>query len=391
MISVSEAIQQVDQHILPSSKTRTLTVVDALGSILAERVRSPLDMPSFRQSSMDGYAVRIHTEKSYRLVGEVQAGSPQNPKLKTGEAVRIFTGAPVPDDADAIVIQEKVQRTDDHIIVEHQPQQGHYIREVGEQIKTGDLALEKGTRLTPAGIGFLTALGLETVTVYQQPKIAIVVTGNELRAPGTPLERGEIYESNTAMLMAALQQDGFSDVSVHQVSDDFDATRKCFADLLVNCDVLLVSGGISVGDYDFVGKALAENDVNEIFYKVKQKPGKPLFFGKQKDKIVFALPGNPASALSCFYVYVLPGLRKWVGRQDIQLERKQSSLTAPFVSKSDRAQFLKAFAKADTVTILDGQASSMIHSFALANALVYVPEDTGALETGILVETLILP
>lgn len=391
MISVEQAIQIIESktNAIDVKKKRPLS--DALGFVLAEDVVSPIDMPPFRQSAMDGYAVRVHDSEYYHVQGELQAGDGQDFTLLKGEAVRIFTGAPVPNDANAVVIQEKTTIKKQELQVHEEVLVQSNIRPKGEQIKQGEKALTKGTVLTPAGIGFLTSLGITEVSVYTKPSIGIIATGNELAEAGTELKHGQIYESNSLMLQTVLVRSGYTDNEIFKVPDDFNSTRTLLEEVLKSKDVVIITGGISVGDYDFVGKALQELQVSQLFYKVKQKPGKPLFFGKKKDTYVFALPGNPAAALSCFYVYVQRCLKLLSGCLDAEPTTVSAVSLSEFSSKGDRAQFLKAYVRNGEVKILEGQSSSMLHTFAVANALLYMPETTKKIEIGDSVPLILIP
>ena len=391
MISVQQALQFIEQYTQKTSNTVTISVSEALGYVLAKDVFSPIDMPPFRQSAMDGYALGSVQETTYTLVNEVKAGDTEDPEIKEGQAIRIFTGAPVPSAAKSVVIQEKVEVSNNQIILQESTVPMANIREVGEQIKKGDIALSKDTKITAAGIGYLATLGVTEIEVYKKPAIAIITTGNELIAPGQPLSYGQIYESNSLMLVSALQKSGFSEVSTYKISDNYEATQALLEKTIADHDVILISGGISVGDYDFVGKALRNIGIEEVFYKVKQKPGKPLFYGKHKNKTIFALPGNPASSLSCFYIYVLPAILKLSGYTNYHLERSKGIANTNFTKKGERAAFLKAHNDLGQITILDAQASSMLRSFALANALVYLPEDTTEVTIGDTIEIINLP
>lgn len=391
MISVEEAIQFVKNSTKPLIKKTSKRVEKAGGYVLFEDIYSTINMPPFRQSAMDGYALNLHDDLSYNLIGEVKAGDGHQPVLKQGEAVRIFTGAPVPDTANAIMMQEKVKSDGNFITIEHQIQLEHNIRPLGEQVKTGDIALKKGTKLTPAAIGYLISLGITTVSVFKKPNIAIVTTGNELIEPGQDLSYGKIYESNSKMLLSAFYSLKFYDVTLHKVEDDYNKTVEKLNTVINENDLVLITGGISVGDYDFVGKALKELKVEEQFYKVKQKPGKPLFYGKKGDTQIFALPGNPAAALSCFYIYVYIALQKMMNRNVIELQRIAAKSISHFEKKGDRPQFLKAIYKNGDVEILEGQNSSMLQSFALSNALVYASETVSKIEKGGTVEVILLP
>lgn len=391
MISVQEAIAIVHSSVSSTNDKITLELADALTYVLAEDLLSPIHMPPFRQSAMDGYAVNFEGNYDFKLIGEVKAGDSQSYELKPGEAVRIFTGAAVPETSNAVAIQEHVERMDGIISVSQEIRPDMNIRPKGEQVATGDLALAKGTPLNSAGIGFLASLGIQQVQVYRKPRIHLLITGSELIDAGSDLKRGEIYESNARMLSSAIIDSGFGELKIWRVKDDYTSTRQIISDILTQCDFLLVSGGISVGDYDFVGKALADLGVKQLFYKVRQKPGKPLFFGKTDESYVFALPGNPASALTCFYMYVLPALNLFQGRPSFTLNRVSALSKSGFNKKGDRAQFLKAIYENGFVEILEGQNSSMLHTFAHANALVYIPETKLEIEINNELEVILLP
>ncbi len=391
MISIEQALSLVKKHSLPTDRVTTLRLSEALGYVLAENMISPLSMPPFRQSAMDGYAIHLHPSPHYTLVGEVKAGDEKEPELKKGEAVRIFTGARVPQTANAIVMQEKVEVTSGSILLNTNVSPHDNIRPAGEQVSAGAIALQKGTRLNAAAIGFIASLGIETLNVYEKPSIAIVVTGNELVAPGEYLPPGKIYESNGVMLMVQLQQLGYHRPSIIKIIDDLTATIHSLREIIAQHDVVMISGGISVGDYDFVAKALNELQVEEVFYKVHQKPGKPLYFGKKHATLIFALPGNPAATLSCFYLYALPALEIRSGNTHFELTRTKASATEMFINKAGRPQFLKAIYRDGKVTILEGQNSSMLQTFALSNALVFIPETTENININDTVEVILLP
>lgn len=391
MISISDAISIVKNNGKPLLKETTKKVEKAGGYMLFEDIYSPINMPPFRQSAMDGYALNLHDSLSYTLVGEIKAGDEHQPVLKKGEAVRIFTGAPVPHTANAVMMQEKVVSIGNTITIEHQIALELNIRPLGEQVKIGDIALKKGTKLTPAAIGYLISLGITEISVFRKPNIAIVTTGNELIEAGQDLSYGKIYESNSKMLLSALYSLKYYDVTIHKVEDIYVKTVSKLESVIGSNDLIIITGGISVGDYDFVGKALNELQVEELFYKVKQKPGKPLFYGKKDNTQIFALPGNPAAALSCFYVYVYIALQKLMNRDVLELPRIKAKSISNFEKKGDRPQFLKAICTNDEVEILDGQNSSMLQTFALSNALVYASEDVSKIEKGDILEVIQLP
>jgi len=391
MISIDEAINLVKSKSKALFKETVLSIEKSGGYLLSKDVLSPINMPPFRQSAMDGYALHLHDDLLYVLVGEVKAGDGHQPILKKGEAVRIFTGAAVPDTANAVIMQEKVIIKGSELVIENQLTENYNIRAIGEQVKTGDLALPKDTKLTPAGIGYLASLGISQVSVYKKPSIALLTTGNELIDAGEALSHGKIYESNSKMLQNALYNLKFYDIHFYKVEDDYEKTLSVLNEVISENDLVIISGGISVGDYDFVGKALQELEVQEHFYTVKQKPGKPLFFGTKNDTLIFALPGNPAASLTCFYIYVHIALQKMMNKNDVELPRIKAKSTNTFTKFGDRPQFLKAIYNHGEVTILEGQSSAMLQTFALSNALVFVPEPISKIEINDTVEVILLP
>ncbi len=390
MITVEQAIDLVRQNVMPTTHLIEKDIDRADGFVLSKDVFSPINMPPFRQSAMDGYAVNLDQVNAYRLIGEIKAGDPADMMIEKGEAVRIFTGAAVPDSANTIVIQEHIERQDNIVKPLRPIELNMNIRPMGEQVNKGDLALPKGTVINPAAIGFLASLGIQKVQVYKKPSVSLVITGNELQAPGEPLQHGKIYESNAVMLKKALNQAGISELRLLKVEDNYPATLNTINEALTESELVLISGGISVGDYDFVGDVLEELEVTQLFYKVKQKPGKPLFFGKKESKYVFALPGNPASSLSCFYMYVLPAINRLKGNLEFNPLTVKARTKSKFSKKGDRAQFLKAIYKDGEVEILEGQNSSMLHTFALANALVYMPAELEQADKGDLLTVILL-
>lgn len=391
MISIDEAIQLVENNTSTCSPA-TVPVLEALGHVLSKDIHSSIDMPPFNQSAMDGYAANWDDSISaYTLIGEIPAGSGEIFELKKGDAVRIFTGAAVPDSANMVVKQEIVVVENGIVRFTEDVHLGMNIRPKGEQIKSGDLALKKGTLLTAGGIGFLATLGLTEVEVIKKPSICILTTGNELVKPGQELTHGKVYESNSIMLEAAFLGVGFTKIHHELIPDNYNATLQAVRNALEKCDLIVLSGGISVGEYDFVGKALNEIGVGQVFYKVNQKPGKPIYFGKHENKMIFALPGNPAAALTSFYTYIYPSLNKMIGRGFHGCRQVEYELTHDYIKKGDRSAILKAVACNGEVEILGAQSSAMLSSFANANALVIILSEIQEIKKGQKVRTLLLP
>jgi molybdopterin molybdotransferase len=395
MVTVNEAKQLIiaKAALLPP-EIRKLS--EAVGYVLAEDILAPLSLPSFRQSSMDGYAI-LHSDihvsgVALKVAGESKAGQTSLEKLDPGHAMRIFTGAPVPEGASAVVMQEHTRIENGNVLIDEFPvPEGKNVRRVGQQIMAGAIALTAGTYLSPGSIGFLQGLGFQEIVVYPKPKVGLLITGDELLQPGSEMEPGKIFESNSGMIVAALKQEGLGEVEIRYAADNLNATIEELKILVEKNDIVLASGGISVGDYDFVGEALGSIGAETIFYKVRQKPGKPLLFGKKERKLFFALPGNPASSLVCYYEYVLPAIRCMTGRTDIFLKALQLPVKYGYSFDGERDEFLKASIAGDYVIPLDGQESFSIRSFALADAIIYLPVSQNKVAAGDLVEVHLLP
>lgn len=391
MISVNEAKDIITESVkrLPSQR---LPLGRALGLVLGEDVYALTDIPNFRQSSMDGYAIRFEPGRTvFTLAGEMAAGSTAALDIGPAEAVRIFTGAPLPAGADTVVMQEKVSLEGDRVMVEDGGMQAfQHVREKGAEIKRGALAMQAGTLLSPAAIGFLAGIGIPELQVIPAPKVSIILTGNELQEPGKPLAFGQVYEANSVMLSAALRQLGVEDVSVLRAVDDLKVLQDVLSQALLEADLVLLTGGVSVGDYDFVVAAAKNCGVKQAFHKIRQKPGKPLFFGSKYQKIVFGLPGNPSSVLSCFYQYVLPAVGRMMGK-NLRLQVTQGILTHDYAKVSGLTHFLKASFNNGNVTPLHAQESFRLHSFAEADCLIVLDEAKGNYQAGEQVEVHLLP
>lgn len=396
MISVTEAKQILqNKHIdLPHV---ILPLKDALNYATAEDILSPINLPPFDQSAMDGYAVRVDNVPdavtiSLVLHQEIQAGDAPIISMKNNTAIRIFTGAPVPKNATCVVVQEQIVLVNDKIeFSAYLLKPNANIRYQSSVLKASHIALPKYSVLNPAAIGLLASLGITDVNVIAKPIIRMIATGNELTQPGKPLEDGKIYESNTIMLTAALLQSGFSLAKLKYVKDEIHALNLALRKQLKKADILIISGGISVGKYDLVHEALLELGVEELFYKIAQKPGKPIFVGHFKNKIVFALPGNPASILVCFYEYVLPFLKQISGQNNHTSNTIWLPTQVDLHPKEDRALFLKASINGTKLELLEGQDSNILTSFAKADALVYLPPAKDIIPKETLVEVHLLP
>lgn len=392
MISVDEAKRKVRDTAF-HTKVGRIQLEKARDLVLAEDIHAPCAIPAFAQSSMDGYALRLEDlPAQLSIVGEIAAGNNQQQVLHPGETIRIFTGAPLPVGADTVVMQEKVAVVNGKMrIPDIQPLKGEHVRQRGSEIKQGEVALKKGTRLTVPAIGFLAGIGIDEVLVFLPPKIGIILTGDELQQPGKELAFGQVYESNSFTLKAALASLAIHEVTSYYAEDNLEGLTAVLKKALTDQDIVLLTGGVSVGDYDFVLKAAAACGINQVFHKVKQKPGKPLYFGHTSDRLVFGLPGNPSSVLNCFYQYVFPKLEEILHRLPA-IRVKKAILQNGYRKPLGLTHFIKGFVNEQhEVTALFGQESYRMRSFAVANCLIRLEEDCQEAHIGQEVNVQLLP
>jgi molybdopterin molybdotransferase len=371
-----------------------LSLGQAAGHVLAKDILSPVNIPSFDQSSMDGYALAFRDwqlKKILTIEGMIPAGSNKKLELKEGFAMRIFTGAPLPGHADTVVMQEKVRIDQGQLIINDDNLSiGMNVRPIGMEIRQNALVLKAGCFLNPAAIGLIASIGQAEVLVYPKPNVAIIITGDELQFPGRDLQFGQVYEANSFSIKAALEQQGIQQIKLLYAKDSLDVLTEILKGALRDHDLIFLTGGISVGDFDFVLQATINNEVQALFHRIKQRPAKPLYFGKKENKYVFGLPGNPASGLTSFYEYVLPALSV-LCQQDLNLKSLQVPLTGSFKKPAGLTHFLKGFFDGQSVEVLDAQESFRLSSFARANCLIMVDEEVTECKSGKLVEVHLLP
>jgi molybdopterin molybdotransferase len=393
MITVEEAKKIIQEEVTPLQPVE-LMLLRAAGMVLATDIYATVDIPAFNQSSMDGYAFYFNgwqTHKKLQIAGEVAAGSGEIISFLPNQAVRIFTGAPIPQGADTVVMQEKVNTVNGELIIEDEKLKvGGNVRFKGSEIKASEMALAAGTILSPAAIGFLAGIGITKVDAYPKSRVSILVTGKELQQPGNPLQYGQVYESNSYTLTAALQQQNIIDVKIFWADDDLEILKTVLQDALLVSDVVLLTGGVSVGDYDFVLEAATECGITTLFHRIKQRPGKPLYFGKKNNQLIVGLPGNPSSVLTCFYEYVIPALSK-LSNQDKDLTIMQVPLEKAIDKPAGLTHFLKGYYDGKSAMVLDAQESYRLSSYAKANCLIKINESTVHCEAGENVEVHLLP
>jgi molybdopterin molybdotransferase len=396
ILEVGEAWERVAAQVEPLPVER-VPLTDAAGRIAAEDARSAVDLPPFDRSAMDGFAVRAADTDPPRplaLVGAVAAGEVAPHALAPGTAFGITTGGAMPEGADAILRVEDAAVDGDRVTPAGPLPPGMHVRYRGEDVACGDVLAPEGSSLTPQRVTALASAGVGEVTVRRRPRVHVVATGTELLELGAPAEPGRIHESNRLTLRLLAERAG-ADVVVHPVvPDDPAATRAAIAAALAG-DVLLVSGGVSVGPHDHVKPALEAAGVREVFWRVRLKPGKPLWFGRRDATLVFGLPGNPLSGVACFLLFVGPALRRMQGEHDAEPACVPARLTTPARPADGRTTLLTAKLShgADGMleaTPTEGQGSHLTGALGASDAFAVVPHAAGELQAGALVDALLL-
>ncbi|GIP69006.1 molybdopterin molybdotransferase MoeA [Lactiplantibacillus pentosus] len=395
-ISITEAQAKINNVTLPTV-TETIPVAEANHRVLAETVTAPFAYPHFRRSGVDGFAIRQADDHDYphefKVVGNVPAGATFHQPLGQDEAVRIMTGADVPVDAGVVVMLEKTRDLDDHHINIVVPEKHSNITEIGEEYQAGDVLIEKDTELNPGGLAGLTALGVQRVTVYRQPRVAVITTGSELMAADEPVQEGKIYNSNGILIPELVRENGGIVTSVEQLVDDNDLLQASLQKAIAENDIVITDGGVSVGDFDFIGDTARQAD-ELLFNKIKQRPGSVTTAFVQDQTLVMALSGNPGACYTGFYLYVEPLLRRFV-HQATRLQKVTSRLAAPYHKTNGFDRILRA-----TYTVEDGQYATYPNgpdrSGALSNlqtttCLIKIPHSNQPIALNAEVETWLLP
>jgi len=366
-------------------------VEEALDRVLAVEVRASADIPRFPASAMDGYAVAGGDSiDEFSVVGESRAGTPYADRLAAGEAVRISTGGAVPNGATAVVRQEDVALSDGRVRCPDPVEPGTNIRPAGDDMRAGELVLPSGTRLGPGELGAAVAAGADELTVAQRPRVALVCTGDELKAPGESLGPGEIHNSNGPMLRALAHHCGAQATPAQTLRDEPEATQAALRDALAGCDVLIISGGVSVGPHDHVKPALERLGVQQHFWGVALQPGKPTWFGSRDRRLVFGLPGNPVSAAVTFSLFVRLALESLLGARPRRQIPARAVLGMPVKRNPTRDQAIRVRldvpdGAAPVASPTGAQDSHLLTSLVRGDALAIIPRGEGQLEIGSMV------
>jgi molybdopterin molybdotransferase len=401
MLPFPEALKQILEHCHALPVT-TLPLNKLNGSVTAEATRTLFPLPRFDNSAVDGYGVKIaDLEKAsesspakLKIIGEIAAGQATNFDLEqTGTALRIFTGACVPQSVEAVVMREYCKESDGYVHIQREIEKQSNIRARGAEFAQGAEIIKAHTRITPPLVGLLATLGHATFAVHTKPKVSLVITGDELIAPGLPLADSQIYDSNSFALEAALNDLGISEIKRFYAKDSREETREAFKQALLESDVVISSGGVSVGDKDYVKEILEELNVENIFWRIAMKPGKPVFFGTYKKAesnykvLAFGLPGNPVSVLVTYHQLVKPALLRLMGLEQTTNQDRTMVLKGGLKKKAGRLDFIRA----KTQINIDGvnsaipsnkQDSHMMTGLVGADCLIHFDKDAEELLDG---------
>ncbi|MEM7407004.1 MAG: gephyrin-like molybdotransferase Glp [Pseudomonadota bacterium] len=392
LLPVSIAYERIAGSLIPITETESVPLTETRGRVLSDEIIAPHDVPPHRNSAMDGYAVceadlPKNGIRTLKVVGTAWAGKPYKGEMRTGETVRVMTGARMPDEANTVVMQEQAEQTGDTIRIDNRHKVGQNVRQAGEDLRVGASVLPAGRRIGPAELGLLASLGLERVRCFRRLRVAVFSTGDEVRIPGQPLESGAIYDSNRYTLRAMLERFQIELHDLGVLPDDRDAMRAALDDAGRNTDVIVTSGGVSAGAADFVKPTLEE--LGQVgFWKIAIRPGRPLAFGRINSAAFFGLPGNPVAVMVTFYQFVREALRALAGETDPHPEPLfDVTLKSRLRKKPGRIEYYRAVVEragngALTVRATGATGSGLLHTMSDANCFIVLPEEADTQEPG---------
>ncbi len=394
-LSFEQALERVQQAVKPLKGRRNVTIREAIDCVLADDVTSPMNVPPFVNSAMDGYAVSSNDlpesgESILKVIGKSFAGRPYEGVIQKGECVRIMTGAVVPDGADTVIMQEHAEVDGDNIKIGNEHKKGQNVRNPGDDFSTGDIIIKAGERLSPAKLGLLASVGVTQLNVVRTPVVAFFSTGDELKGVGETLQPGDIYDSNRYILFGMLQKMGVQCIDMGVIPDIKEEIELTLQEAASCADVVITSGGASVGEADYIKQIL--DDIGQVnFWKIAMKPGKPLAFGNVNDALFFGLPGNPVSAMATFYQFVQPTLRILGGESlndGITLRAKCVSALKKRPGRKDfQRGVLSTNENGELVVDTTGiQGSHMLSSMSKANCFIVLAREDGNIEPETMVE-----
>jgi len=397
-MEAGQALQQILNQVDSITRTEKVPIREALYRTLAENVFSAINVPGHTNSAMDGYAIHStdipqQSQATLKSIGTAWAGRPYKGTVSTGECVRIMTGAAMPDGTDTVVMQEHVEIVGNEIQVDYTNQGGQNVRQAGEDIPVGGKVLSKGKLLTPADLGLLASVGKNEISVVKKLRVAFFSTGDELRPVGSQLEIGQIYDSNRYTLYGMLTRLGVEIIDLGVIKDKREAVEQAFHTASDEADVIITSGGVSVGDADFVKETL--DKIGEVnFWKVAMKPGRPLAFGKIKNALFFGLPGNPVSVMVTFYMFVQPALKKLSGSEYQSPLMINARCQTKLIKRLGRVEYQRGIlTKSEDpaqyeVVKTGAQGSGILRSMSDANCFIILPMESEGVDEGNTVQVL---
>lgn len=396
-ISVEQALELIFSNTKPLSGWEKLAIRDSLNRVAYEPVTSPINVPPYTNSAMDGFAISS-TDLSLEakniqleVIGKVLAGYPFDGIIQPGQCVRIMTGGMLPAGSDTVVMQEHVKIINENrILINSDHKSGQHVRHSGEDVGIGQVVLQKGQYINPAELGMLASLGIPEILVYRPIRVAFFSTGDELQTVGRPLKEGQIYDSNRYTLYGMLKRQGAQITDMGTIPDDRAETEAALSNAAHQCDVIITSGGVSVGEADFVKQTL--DKLGSIdFWRIAMKPGKPLAFGKIGQCLFFGLPGNPVSTMVTFYQFVLPALERLSGKARSLQTIMEIPSAGPIKKNPGRMEFQRGIIETDesgnlVVRSTGEQGSGILSSMSQANCFILLPEECAGLDTGAMVK-----
>ncbi len=391
-----QALTMIINAVDRPQKTEAIPVLDSLGRVVASEMHSRINVPGHTNSAMDGYAFRgtdipAQGQVELSVVGTSWAGRPYTGSILPGTCARIMTGAAMPDGSDTVVMQERVETTGDTIRIDSNNKPGQNVRKAGEDIPVDEVVLSEGKHIGPAEMGLLASTGISEVTVYKLPRVAFFSTGDELRPVGTRLGKGQIYDSNRYTLYGMLSRLGVEISDLGVVRDEKQAVERAFSDAVSQADVVITSGGVSVGEADYVKETL-EQIGTVHFWKVAMKPGRPLAFGKIGDAWFFGLPGNPVSVMVTFYMFVLPALKKMMGNPHSEPLTLAATCSSELRKRAGRVEYQRGILSREkndnvlghryVVSKTGPQGSGVLRSMSDANCFIILPMESTGVKPG---------
>lgn len=394
-LQVDEALARITSAIQPVSGIEQVNLRHSLSRVVADDILAPINVPSATNSAMDGYALKCEnlkaqSERNFKIIGQAMAGKPFEGRISDGECVRIMTGAVMPDGTDTVVMQEDALLTEEFVSFNFSPRLGQHVRQKGEDLRAGDVAVPQGSVISPTELGVLASLGMSEIKVYRQPRVAFFSTGDELRNVGQELKVGDVYDSNRYTLYGMLSRLGVDFLDLGVIRDNREQLRQALTDAAANSDVVVTSAGVSVGEADFIKEVLEQ--IGKVgFWKIAMKPGRPLAFGKINNALFFGLPGNPVAVMVTFYHFVAPALRYLGGQTKFRNLQLKVPSAVEIRKRQGRTEFQRGIVDYDehgspSVRPTGSQGSGILNSMSKANCFIVLPDGCGDVEVGDLVD-----